>query len=427
VPVVVIIGGQWGDEGKGKIVDLLAEKANVVARFSGGPNAGHTVINPYGEFRLHLVPSGIFNPHTLSLIGNGVVVSPSVLLEEIDQLKAHGVDTSRLFISERAHLIMPYHILLDKLEEESRGGGALGTTRSGVGPAYQDKVARLGIRMGDLLDRENLRRRLHFVLEQKNTTLTKVYGVSPLSGEEIYRQYCQYSESLAPFICQTEPIMQQALERKEVILLEGAQGSLLDIDFGTYPYVTSSSSIVGGACIGLGLSPIKVDHIIGVFKSYTTRVGGGPMPTELRDETGELIRERAHEYGATTGRPRRCGWLDGVAARFSTQINGFTAAALTRLDILDTFTSIKVCTGYKVDGDMLNYFPSSTAVVERCQPIYEELTGWQSPISHLHYFDELPPQAQAYVKRVEELTTCPIALISVGPRREQAIVVRPIL
>ncbi len=426
MPVIAVIGAQWGDEGKGKIIDLLAEKADVVARFSGGPNAGHTVVNPYGEFRLHLVPSGIFYPYVLCLIGNGVVVSPSVLWEEIEQLRAHGVDTSRLFISQRAHLIMPYHLLLDKLEEESRGKKALGTTRSGVGPAYVDKVARLGIRMEDLLDKENLHHRLQMVLEQKNAILTKVYGVPPLFLEEVYQQCCQHGESLGQFIRQIDPLVQQAVERKEKILLEGAQGSLLDIDFGTYPYVTSSSSTAGGGCVGLGLSPTKVDHIFGVFKSYITRVGGGPMPTELRDETGELIRGRAHEYGATTGRPRRCGWFDAVAARFSAQINGFSGAILTRLDILDTFASIKICTGYKVDSDKLNYFPSSAVVLEKCQPIYEELPGWQSPIDHLHHFDQLPPQAQSYVKQLEELIGCPIVLISVGPRREQAIELRPL-
>ncbi len=427
MPVVAIIGAQWGDEGKGKVVDLLAEKANMVVRFSGGPNAGHTVINPYGEFRLHLTPSGIFNPGAVCLIGNGVVISPSVLLAEVEELNKHGVDTSRLFISDRAHLIMPYHTLLDKLEEEWRGSKALGTTRSGVGPAYMDKVARLGIRAGDLLDPDGLLNRLRFIIEQKNAILTKVYETPPLSSDEIYHQYCQYGERLAPFICETQPILQQALGRKEAILLEGAQGTLLDIDFGTYPYVTSSSSTVGGACVGLGLSPTCIDGIIGVFKSYTTRVGAGPMPTELRDETGEWIRQRAHEYGATTGRPRRCGWFDAVAARYSTHINSFTGAALTRLDILDELASIKICTGYKVDDNILDHFSASVSILERCEPIYEELKGWQSPITDLRHFDDLPLLAQSYVRRIEELADCPIHLISVGPRREQTIIVRPIL
>jgi len=427
MPLIAVVGAQWGDEGKGKVVDLLAEKANLVVRFSGGPNAGHTVANPYGEFRLHLVPSGIFYPHTRCLIGNGVVVSPVVLLEELQHLQEKGVDTSRLSISTRAHLIMPYHTLLDKLEEEARGSKALGTTRSGVGPAYMDKVARLGIRAGDLLDKEGLLQRLRFVLEQKNILLTKVYGAPPLSLEEVYDQYCQYGDRLAPFICETEPIIKQALEREEIILLEGAQGTLLDIDFGTYPYVTSSSPIAAGAFVGLGLSPKRIDYILGVCKAYTTRVGGGPMPTELKDKTGESIRQIAHEYGATTGRPRRCGWFDAVAARFSTYINGFSGVALTRLDVLDTFASIKVCTGYKVNGDIIDQFPSSSAVLQRCRPIYEELPGWQSSTTNLRHFKDLPSAARSYIKRLEELIACPISLVSVGPRREQTIIVRPIL
>ena len=328
MPAIAVIGAQWGDEGKGKIVDLLAEKANMVIRFSGGPNAGHTVSNPYGEFRLHLVPAGIFYPHTVCLIGNGVVVSPSVLIRELEQLEEKGVDTSRLFISPRAHLIMPYHTLLDKLEEEAKGSKALGTTLSGVGPAYMDKVARLGIRVGDLLDKEGLLHRLRFVLEQKNIILIKVYGAPPLSLEEVYDQYCQYAERLAPLIRHTEPMVKQALERKELVLLEGAQGTLLDIDFGTYPYVTSSSPIAAGAFIGSGLSPSQIEGILGVFKAYTTRVGSGPMPTELRDETGDLIRQIGGEYGATTGRPRRCGWFDAVAARYAARINGVTEGCL---------------------------------------------------------------------------------------------------
>jgi adenylosuccinate synthase len=427
MPLIAVVGAQWGDEGKGKVVDLLAEKADLVVRFSGGPNAGHTVANPYGEFRLHLVPSGIFYSHTRCLIGNGVVVSPVVLLEELQHLQEKGVDTSRLSISTRAHLIMPYHTLLDKLEEEARGSKALGTTRSGVGPAYMDKVARLGIRAGDLLDKEGLLQRLRFVLEQKNILLTKVYGAPPLSLEEVYHQYCQYGDRLAPFICETELIIKQALEREEIILLEGAQGTLLDIDFGTYPYVTSSSPVAAGAFVGLGLSPKRIDYILGVCKAYTTRVGGGPMPTELEDKTGESIRQIAHEYGATTGRPRRCGWFDAVAARFSTCINGFSGVALTRLDVLDTFASIKVCTGYKVNGDIIDQFPSSSAVLQRCRPIYEELPGWQSPTTHLRHFEDLPPLARSYIKRLEELIACPVSLVSVGPRREQTIIVRPIL
>ena len=427
MPTIAIIGGQWGDEGKGKVVDLLAQKAGVIVRFSGGDNAGHTVINPHGEFRLHLVPAGIFSPHAVCIIGNGVVINPAVLIDEIDQLNQHGVDTTRLFISDRAHLIMPYHILLDGLEEESRAGKAIGTTRKGIGPAFADKVARLGIRTGDLLDKEALLERLRFILDYKNTILTKIYGVSPLSLDEVYGQYCQYGERLAPHIRETATLLEEALSREELVLLEGAQGTLLDPDFGTYPYTTSSSPLAGGSCLGAGLSPIRINRIVGVFKAYCTRVGGGPMPTELKDETGDLIRERAHEYGTTTGRPRRCGWFDAVAARFSARINGFTGAAITRLDILDVFGQLKICVGYKLDGETIDYFPASVVALERCQPIYEELPGWQAPTSHIREYEQLPVEARQYITRLEELTSCPVNLISVGARREQIVYKTPIL
>lgn len=424
--VIAIIGGQWGDEGKGKIVDLLAEKVSVVVRFSGGDNAGHTVINSYGEFRLHLVPSGIFYPRVTCIIGNGVVINPAVLLAEIDELQKSKVDTSHLLVSDRAHLIMPYHILLDGLEEERQGIKAIGTTRKGIGPAFADKIARLGIRTGDLLNKDAFRTRLSSILELKNAILTKVYGVSPLSLEEVYEQYCHYAEQLSPFIQETDLVLQGAVSRKETVLLEGAQGTLLDPDFGTYPYVTSSSSIAGGSSIGAGLSPTKIDRILGVFKAYVTRVGGGPMVTELKDETGNLIRERAHEYGTTTGRPRRCGWFDAVAGRFSVRINGLTGIALTRLDVLDVFPVINICTGYKVEGKTLDHFPSSVTILEKCQPVYEELPGWQAPTTEIRDFKRMPSEARRYVKRLEELLLCPVDIISVGARREQTIKVRPV-
>jgi len=426
MPVIAIIGAQWGDEGKGKVVDLLAEKAGMVMRFSGGDNAGHTVVNPYGEFKLHLVPSGIFYPHTVCIIGNGVVINPTVLISEVDQLNQRGVDTTRLFISDRAHLIMPYHILLDGLEEELRGGKALGTTRKGVGPAFTDKAARLGIRTADLLDKEALRERLQFVLEYKNIILTKVHGVNPLSLDEIYNDYCRHAERLTPFIRETTVMVEEALNKEELVLLEGAQGSLLDPDFGSYPYTTSSSPLAGSSCLGAGVSPNRINHILGVFKAYCTRVGSGPMPTELKDEVGNLIRERAHEYGTTTGRPRRCGWFDAVAARFTSRINGFTGAAITRLDILDAFPRLKICVGYKLDGQTIDYFPASITVLEQCQPIYEELPGWQVPTSHITEYDKLPSQAKQYLARLKELIACPINLICVGPRREQTIQKTPI-
>jgi len=421
MPVIAVIGAQWGDEGKGKIVDMLAEEVKVVVRFSGGDNAGHTVVNPYGEFKLHLIPSGIFSPKAFSIIGNGVVINPTVLIDEIDQINKRGVDTSRLYISDRAHLIMPYHVLLDGLEEEARGGKAIGTTRKGIGPAYADKVARLGIRAGDLLDKKALRERLSSVLSYKNTILTKVYNTSPLSLDDVYRQYCQHAERLSPNICDTTAMLAEALNRNEPILLEGAQGALLDPDFGTYPYTTSSSPLAGGSCLGAGLGPSQLTHILGVFKAYCTRVGGGPMPTELKDDIGEAIRECGHEYGTTTGRPRRCGWFDAVAARLSTRINGFTTVAITRLDVLDAMPQLKICVGYKLDGQTIDNFPANIAALERCQPVYEELPGWETSTADVRQFDRLPPQARQYVTRLEELIGCPASIISVGMRREQTI------
>jgi len=427
MPVIAVIGAQWGDEGKGNVVDLLAEKAKVVMRFSGGDNAGHTVINPYGKFGLHLVPCGIFYREATCIIGNGVVINPAALIDEIDMLNQRGVDTSRLFISDRANLIMPYHLLLDRLEEESRGGKAIGTTLKGIGPAFVDKVARNGIRAGDLLDKAWLRKRLNPVLDYKNSILTKIYGANPLSFDEVYTRYCQYGERLAPHIKDTTVIVEEMLNRNEMVLLEGAQGALLDPDFGTYPYTTSSSPLAGGGCLGTGIGPTKLNHVIGVFKAYCSRVGSGPMPTELNDETGNLIREQGHEYGTTTGRPRRCGWFDAVAARFSTRINGFTGAAVTRLDILDTLPHLKICVGYELEGKTIDFFPSSVAALDRCQPIYEELPGWQAPTSHIREYEQLPVEARQYVARLEELISCPVNLICVGPERGQTILKTPIL
>jgi adenylosuccinate synthase len=424
--VIAVVGAQWGDEGKGKVVDLLAEKAQIVVRFSGGDNAGHTVINSYGEFKLHLVPSGIFSAEATCIIGNGVVINPAKLIEEIDQLNKCSVSTSRLVISDRAHLVMPYHILLDGLEEKRLGDGALGTTRRGIGPAFADKVARFGIRAGELLDKEALRERLSFMINHKNIILNKVYGASPLSLDEIYSQCCHHGERLAPYIKETTIILAEALSHSQSILLEGAQGALLDPDFGTYPYTTSSSPLAGGGCLGAGIGPTMIDSVLGVFKVYCTRVGSGPMPTELHDETGQLIREQAHEYGTTTGRPRRCGWFDAPAARLSQRINGFTGVAITRLDVLDALPSLKICTAYKLDDETIDNFPASVAELERCQPVYEELDGWQTPTSHIKEYDQLPLQARRYIERLEELIPCPVSLVCVGPEREQTVEVRPV-
>jgi adenylosuccinate synthase len=351
-----------------------------------------------------------------------VAINPAVLNSEVDDLNARGIDTSRLLISDRAHLIMPYHIVIEGLEEDSLGDKAIGTTRKGIGPAFADKVARTGIRAGDLLEKAYLKDRLSLALEATNKMLTGVYRAKPLSFDDIYRQYCGYADRWAPYICDTSAVLATAIAQNEPILLEGAQGFLLDPDFGTYPFTTSSSPQAAGACLGAGIAPNKINHILGVFKAFQTRVGAGPMPTELNDEVGEAIRERGHEYGTVSGRPRRCGWFDAVAARLSTRINGFTSIVVTRLDILDNMPELKICTAYKLDGKTIDYFPASIAALERCQPVYETLPGWDKPTSDARKFKDLPPNAQKYILRLEELLGCPASLISVGAHREETIV-----
>jgi adenylosuccinate synthase len=422
MPVVAVIGAQWGDEGKGKIIDMLAEKARYIVRFSGGDNAGHTVVNPDGEFKLRLTPSGIFNKNATSIIGNGVVVNPAVLNAEVDGLNARGIDTSKLLISDRAHLIMPYHIVIDGLEEDALGTKSLGTMRRGIGPAFADKVARSGIRAGDLLDKAYLKERLEQALAGKNKLFTKVYGIPALSFDEIYNQYCQYADRWASHICDTSAVLAAAIERDEPVLLEGAQGFLLDSDYGTYPFGTSSSPTSANACLGSGIAPNKLNHILGVFKAFQTRVGAGPMPTELKDATGDAIRERGHEYGTVSGRARRCGWFDAVAARLSKRINGFNSIAITRIDILDNMPRLKICTSYKIDGKTINEFPASIGMLEKCEPVLEEVAGWEKPTSDIRSFKDLPPNAQRYIERLEEIIGCPVSLISVGKHREQTIV-----
>jgi adenylosuccinate synthase len=421
MPAIAVIGAQWGDEGKGKIVDRLSQKADIVVRYSGGDNAGHTVVNNLGEFKLHLVPSGVFSSQTTCILGNGVVINPAVLIKEIEGLNARGIDTSRLHISDRAHLIMPYHVLFDGLEEEAKGDAAIGTTLKGIGPVYCDKVGRLGIRAGDLLDKQTFKKQLAGVLKYKNALLTGVFGKKPLSVDEIYKEYIGYADRLAQYIGDVLPLLEEALKKNKVILMEGAQGSMLDPDFGTYPFVTSSSPLSGNACLGSGLSPSQLTAVIGIFKAYCSRVGAGPFPTELKDATGDLLRERGQEYGTTTGRARRCGWFDAVVSRFSTKINGFTGAAITRLDILDTIPKIKICTAYKLDGKIINYIPSSIAALEKCQPVYEEYPGWLCPISGVRKYADLPLAARQYLSRIEELIGCPIKLISVGQHADQTI------
>ena len=427
MPAYAVIGGQWGDEGKGKVIDYLAGNVDYVVRYAGGNNAGHTVVNEQGTFQLHLVPSGICWPDVRGIIGNGVVVNPDVLRGELDMLSDRGIDTARLYVSERAHVIMPYHILLDNLEEEARGAGAIGTTGQGVGPAYMDKTGRVGIRIGDLLDSSTLESKLQRTLEFKNALITKIYNKNPLSMEDILVKCREWAQWLRPHVQSTEKLIQDILAGNQRILLEGAQGTLLDLDHGSYPYVTSSSPSVGGACTGLGLNPQSISGVLGVFKAYSTRVGSGPMPSELHDETAELLREKAQEYGTTTGRARRVGWFDAVAARYSRQINGFTGMVLTRLDILDGFSSVKICVGYQVGNEEIDYFPADIALQEKCVPVYEELPGWDTPTASSTRKDQLPVNALNYIQRVEDLVGCPVQIISTGPSREETILVEPVL
>ena len=427
MPAYAVIGGQWGDEGKGKVIDYLAGNVDYVVRYAGGNNAGHTVVNEQGTFQLHLVPSGICWPDVRGIIGNGVVVNPDVLRGELDMLSDRGIDTARLYVSERAHVIMPYHILLDNLEEEARGAGAIGTTGQGVGPAYMDKTGRMGIRIGDLLDSSTLESKLQRTLEFKNALITKIYNKNPLSMEDILVKCREWAQWLRPHVQSTEKLIQDILAGNQRILLEGAQGTLLDLDHGSYPYVTSSSPSVGGACTGLGLNPQSISGVLGVFKAYSTRVGSGPMPSELHDETAELLREKAQEYGTTTGRARRVGWFDAVAARYSRQINGFTGMVFTRLDILDGFSSVKICVGYQVGNEEIDYFPADIALQEKCVPVYEELPGWDTPTASSTKKDQLPVNALNYIQRVEDLVGCPVQIISTGPSREETILVEPVL
>jgi adenylosuccinate synthase len=422
-----VIGAQWGDEGKGKVIDLLAERADLVVRYSGGNNAGHTVINHLGEFRLHLVPAGIFNPHTLCVIGNGVAVDPTVLIGEMDQLETAGIETKRLLVSDRAHLVLPFHRLLDGLEEDRLAQKAIGTTRRGIGPAFTDKTARRGIRVGDLLDRESLYEKLEAALDYANALITKVYGHPPISLEETYKQCREWADRLEPTVCQTELVINRALREGKEVLLEGAQGTLLDLDFGTYPYVTSSHPGASGAYQGAGLGPVRIDRIVGVFKAYCTRVGAGPFPTELLGPEGDHIREIAHEYGVTTGRPRRIGWFDAPMARLSNLVNGYTSIILTRLDVLDRLPVIKICVAYRYGEETLDYPPSGSAALAECVPVYEELPGWRQPTSQIKHIQDMPAAARAYIRRLEELIDVPVSMLSVGPRRDENVIVRPAL
>ncbi|MBH52206.1 MAG: adenylosuccinate synthase [Chloroflexi bacterium] len=421
MPAHVVIGAQWGDEGKGKIVDFLSDKVSHVIRYSGGNNAGHTVINEKGEFKLHLIPSGVFQDNVTCLIGNGVVIDPEALIEELSTLSNQNIDISRIKISERAHIIMPYHILLDELQEKERGKKAIGTTGRGVGPAYIDKVTRIGLRMGDLLEPEYAKKIVAETLSQKNLLIEKIYGETPLHLEPLNKLIDKWNKSLGKLILPVEDIILKALEQNENILLEGAQGTLLDLDHGTYPFVTSSNPTVGGACVGVGIGPHHLKYIYGVFKAYTTRVGNGPMPTELDNEIGEYIRNKAWEYGTTTGRPRRCGWFDGVAAKHSSNLNGINSPILTRLDVLDGMESIKICTNYMRNGIILDDFPSQHYVLNECEPVYLDMPGWSNPTAGLTDWALLPSEAQDYVRAIENIIGCEFSMISTGPNRNETI------
>jgi adenylosuccinate synthase len=423
MPVLVVVGAQWGDEGKGGIVDHLAAQSTVVARYQGGTNAGHTVVNDLGTFRLHLVPSGIFDPRVTCIIGNGVVVNPSELIAEMDMLRGCGVSVDQLFVSDRAHLVMPFHPILDGLEEDARGEASIGTTRRGIGPAYADKAARVGLRMCDLVDLPALRDRVYEAVQRNNRIITEFYGGDPLDPAVIYDELRRYGERLHRHVTDTASLLHQAIRRGDNVLLEGAQATLLDIDHGTYPYVTSSSAIAGGACVGLGIGPTAIDRVLGVFKAYLTRVGAGPFPTEIIGPDGDCLRERGQEYGTTTGRPRRCGWFDAVVARHAVRTNGMSAAAITKLDVLDTYETIRVCTGYRLDGEPIDCLPASLSTYARCEPVWEDLPGWLTSTSGARSLGDLPSNARCYLDRLSALIECPIDLISVGKHRRETIAV----
>jgi adenylosuccinate synthase len=423
MPVQVIVGAQWGDEGKGKIVDLLSEKADIVARYQGGANAGHTVVIGGDKFVLHLIPSGILQPNTTCVIGNGVVIDPAALLHEIDLLTKQRIQVrGRLLISHRAHLVMPYHKLLDQSKEELDVQNKIGTTGRGIGPAYVDKAHRMGIRLVDLLDEKTLKEKICQNLLEKNVILNAVYGKAPLDAEAILREYREFDEQIDPYVSDISRDLNQAIAAGKTILCEGAQGALLDVDFGTYPYVTSSNPTSGGACTGLGIGPTKIDQVMGVIKAYTTRVGMGPFPTEIQNELSGQLRSLGHEFGATTGRPRRCGWFDAVVANYSAQINGIDSWALTKLDVLDTFAEIKLCTAYRYRGKELKTFPAEIHILENCEPVYETFRGWQCATANARRFDDLPRQAQEYLDAIAQITATPIRIISVGSDREQTII-----
>ena len=419
----VVLGAQWGDEGKGKMTDYLAESADVVVRFQGGNNAGHTVVVGEKEYKLHLIPSGILYESKLNVIGNGVVLDPNAFFEEIEYLEKLGVVVTpdNLIVSDRAQVIMPYHKLLDSLKEKSRGKNDIGTTGKGIGPCYTDKAERSGIRVCDLMHTEVFAERLKENVDFKNEMITKVFGARKLDFDAIYNEYLILAEKLRPFVTDISVRVYDAIKSKKKVLFEGAQGTLLDIDYGTYPYVTSSNTIAGGVCTGAGIGPKMIDSAVGIAKAYTTRVGKGPFPTELLDEVGEWIREKGHEFGVTTGRSRRCGWLDLVILKSSARINGLTSFTVTKIDTLAGLEKIQMCVGYKYEGKVIDYIPASLEDLAKCEPIYEEFQGWDTSIENARSYEELPENAKIYLKRIEEFTGTPICIVSVGPKRDQTI------
>lgn len=422
MPVTVVIGTQWGDEGKGKVVDLLSRDVDIVARYQGGANAGHTICWGDETFVLHLVPSGIFHENVTCVIGNGVVIDPVAVVEEIGMIRELGYDVDgRLLISHNAHLIMPYHKRIEEARERARDAGAIGTTGRGIGPAYVDKFARTGIRVVDLLDRDTLRRKLKEAIEEKNAFLRGVYEADELDVEKIIEEYVEFDKLIDPFVTDTSQFLGQALKDGRHVLAEGAQGSLLDVDFGTYPFVTSSHPTVGGCCTGLGVPPTEIDRVIGIVKAYSTRVGNGPFPTELEDEAGRRLRTVGDEFGATTGRPRRCGWLDLVALRYTSMINGLTELAVTKLDVLTGLEEIKVCTSYRYDGKETSRFPSEVQTLERVTPVYQSFGGWDEDVTGIHRMGELPGAARRYLEFISDFLGVRISMVSTGPKRDQII------
>ncbi|MGA1625850.1 MAG: adenylosuccinate synthase [Prochlorothrix sp.] len=420
---VIVIGAQWGDEGKGKITDLLSNSANVVVRYQGGVNAGHTVVVNDQTFKLHLIPSGILYPDTQCIIGSGTVIDPKTLLAELDQLHALQVSTDNLFISETAHVTMPYHRLFDQASEQQRGNYKLGTTGRGIGPTYADKSERNGIRIIDLMHLERLEGKIRWTITQKNVLLEKLYDLEPLDADAVIAEYAGYADRLRPYVVDSSLQLYEAVKNRQNILFEGAQGTLLDLDHGTYPYVTSSNPVAGGACIGAGIGPTMIDRVIGVAKAYTTRVGEGPFPTELEGEMGDVLGDRGAEFGTTTGRKRRCGWFDAVIGRYAVRINGMDCLAITKLDVLYELDELKVCVAYDVDGERCEAFPTNSHRLSKCVPIYETLPGWKQPTTDCRRLEDLPKPALNYLKFLAELMDVPIAIVSVGPGRDQTIIV----